>query len=119
MTGLTRKLEFFSKTPEVVQTDGLTLKWTAPDEEAVVAFLCGEKSFNEDKDQKAACRSQEGKKPGRPEPFGDVFRRRYREVVYGWQAKGTGKRQRQIWGSWRKEKQGGYEEKILNRWTGT
>ena len=38
--------------PEVVQTDGLTLKWTAPDEEAVVAFLCGEKSFNEDRIRK-------------------------------------------------------------------
>ena len=40
------------KNPEVVQTDGLTLKWTAPDEEAVVAFLCGEKSFNEDRIRK-------------------------------------------------------------------
>ena len=28
------------------------MKWTAPDEEAVVAFLCGEKSFNEDRIRK-------------------------------------------------------------------
>ena len=37
------------KNPEVVQTEGLDLKWTAPDEEGVVAFLVGEKSFNEDR----------------------------------------------------------------------
>jgi flap endonuclease-1 len=37
------------KNPDVVKTEGLDLKWTAPDEEGVVAFLVGEKSFNEDR----------------------------------------------------------------------
>lgn len=35
------------RNPDVVDTAELELKWTAPDEEGVVAFLCGEKSFNE------------------------------------------------------------------------
>ena len=37
------------KNPEVVNTDGLELKWTSPDEEGVVAFLVGEKQFSEDR----------------------------------------------------------------------
>jgi flap endonuclease-1 len=40
--------ELFRK-PDVVDTAGLELKWSAPDEEGVVAFLCGEKQFSEDR----------------------------------------------------------------------
>ena len=37
------------KNPDVVDTNGLELKFTAPDEEAVVAVLVGEKQFSEDR----------------------------------------------------------------------
>ena len=37
------------KHPDVVNTDGLELKWTAPDEEGIVAFLVGEKQFGEER----------------------------------------------------------------------
>lgn len=46
--------EFF-KNPEVTPGDKLPpLKWSAPDEEGLVAFLVGEKNFNEDRVRKAA-----------------------------------------------------------------
>jgi len=37
------------KNPDVVDTTGLELKWTAPDEDGIVAFLVGEKQFSEDR----------------------------------------------------------------------
>jgi len=37
------------KNPDVVDTNDLELKFTAPDEEGVVAFLVGEKQFSEDR----------------------------------------------------------------------
>lgn len=41
--------EFF-RNPEVLSAENMApLKWTAPDEEGLVAFLVGEKSFNEDR----------------------------------------------------------------------
>ena len=40
------------RNPDVVDCTGLELKWSAPDEDGVVAFLCGEKSFNEDRVRK-------------------------------------------------------------------
>ncbi len=40
--------EFF-RHPDVLAAEELDLKWTAPDVEGLVAFLCGEKQFNEDR----------------------------------------------------------------------
>merc|ERR1711890_116637 len=35
--------------PEVTPADEIELKWEKPDEEALVAFMCGEKGFQEDR----------------------------------------------------------------------
>lgn len=35
------------KTPDVANPDDLELKWTEPDEEGLVKFLCGDRQFNE------------------------------------------------------------------------
>jgi hypothetical protein len=40
--------EFF-RNPEVLAAEDIELKWSGPDEEGLVAFLCGEKQFNEDR----------------------------------------------------------------------
>jgi len=37
------------KTPDVTSADELDLKWEKPDEEALVAYMCGEKGFGEDR----------------------------------------------------------------------
>jgi len=37
------------KTPEVTPADEVELKWEKPDEEALVAFMCGEKGFQEER----------------------------------------------------------------------
>ena len=45
----------------MVDTSSLDLKWTAPDDEGVVAFLCGEKSFNEDRVRKTLAKLKAAK----------------------------------------------------------
>lgn len=46
-----------SAEPDVLKGQDLpALKWTAADEEGLVAFLVGEKSFNEDRVRKAVQR---------------------------------------------------------------
>jgi len=37
------------KAPEVTPADEIELKWEKPDEEALVAYMCGEKGFQEDR----------------------------------------------------------------------
>lgn len=37
------------KEPDVVEADKMELKWTEPDEEALVEFMCKEKNFSEDR----------------------------------------------------------------------
>ena len=37
------------QTPEVTPADELELKWEKPDEEALVAYMCGEKGFGEER----------------------------------------------------------------------
>merc|ERR1719357_123883 len=37
------------KSPDVTSADELDLKWEKPDEEALVAYMCGEKGFGEDR----------------------------------------------------------------------
>lgn len=51
------------RNPDVVDTNGLQLKWTAPDAEGIVAFLCGEKSFSEERvrSQLAKLKAAKGK----------------------------------------------------------
>lgn len=44
------------KEPDVVDTDKLDLKWTEPDEEALVQFMCKEKNFSEDRIRSSAKR---------------------------------------------------------------
>jgi hypothetical protein len=40
--------EFF-RNPDVLAAEEIELKWTAPNVDGLVAFLCGEKQFNEDR----------------------------------------------------------------------
>merc|ERR1712112_807308 len=37
------------KTPEVTPASDIELKWEKPDEEGLVAFMCGEKGFQEER----------------------------------------------------------------------
>ncbi|CAO1442653.1 unnamed protein product [Diamesa serratosioi] len=37
------------KNPEVIDPDTIELKWSEPDEEGLVKFLCGDRQFNEDR----------------------------------------------------------------------
>ncbi|CAO1421567.1 unnamed protein product [Diamesa hyperborea] len=37
------------KNPEVIDPDTIDLKWSEPDEEGLVKFLCGDRQFNEDR----------------------------------------------------------------------
>lgn len=58
--------------PEVVDCSQLELKWTAPDEDGLVAFLCGEKDFNEDRVRNAVKKAAAAKgkaSQGRLESF--------------------------------------------------
>lgn len=43
-----RARELF-KQPEVTDVDTIDLKWTQPDEDGLVKYLCGDKQFNEDR----------------------------------------------------------------------
>lgn len=44
-----RKARELFVTPEVDDPAGIELKWTEPDEEGLVAFLCGDRQFSEDR----------------------------------------------------------------------
>lgn len=43
-----RARELF-KEPEISEVDAIELKWTQPDEDGLVKYLCGDKQFNEDR----------------------------------------------------------------------
>ncbi|XP_072885556.1 flap endonuclease 1 isoform X1 [Hemitrygon akajei] len=58
--------------PEVVQAESVDLKWTEPDEEQLVAFMCGEKQFSEDRIRSGAKKlqkSRQGSTQGRLDDF--------------------------------------------------
>ncbi|KAM4722071.1 flap endonuclease 1 [Rhinophrynus dorsalis] len=58
--------------PEVVETESVELKWTEPDEEGLVAFMCGEKHFNEDRIRngtKKLAKNRQGSMQGRLDDF--------------------------------------------------
>ncbi|XP_072126147.1 flap endonuclease 1 [Mobula birostris] len=58
--------------PEVVQAESVELKWTEPDEEQLVAFMCGEKQFSEDRIRSGAKKlqkSRQGSTQGRLDDF--------------------------------------------------
>lgn len=48
--------------PEVTEGSSIQLKWTNADEAGVIAFLCGEKGFNEDRIKKALINLAKAKK---------------------------------------------------------
>ncbi len=55
--GYLRRGFFVDAEPDVLKGDSMPqLKWTAADEEGLVQFLVGEKSFNEDRVRKAVQR---------------------------------------------------------------
>lgn len=49
------------KNPQVVDGDEIELKWSPPDEEALLAYLVGEKNFNEVRVKSGLARIQKGK----------------------------------------------------------
>ncbi|XP_040266276.1 flap endonuclease 1 [Bufo bufo] len=58
--------------PEVIDVNGVELKWTDPEEEALVAFMCGEKQFSEDRIRNGAkklTKNRHGSTQGRLDDF--------------------------------------------------
>uniref|UniRef100_A0A8C5PVQ4 Flap endonuclease 1 n=1 Tax=Leptobrachium leishanense TaxID=445787 RepID=A0A8C5PVQ4_9ANUR len=58
--------------PEVVETESVDLKWTDPNEEELVSYMCGEKQFNEDRIRNGAkklVKQRQGSTQGRLEDF--------------------------------------------------
>lgn len=58
-----RARELF-KTPEIAEADEIDLKWTDPDEEGLVQFLCGDRQFNEERIRSGAKRLLKSKSSG-------------------------------------------------------
>ncbi|VDK50238.1 unnamed protein product [Gongylonema pulchrum] len=50
--------------PEVMDCEDLQLVWKDPDIEGIVQFLCGEKSFNEDRVRASLAKMQKGRQAG-------------------------------------------------------
>ncbi|XP_036410764.1 flap endonuclease 1-like [Megalops cyprinoides] len=58
--------------PEVVDSDSVELKWTDPDEEGLVQFMCAEKQFSEERIRngcKKIMKSRQGSTQGRLDSF--------------------------------------------------
>lgn len=58
--------------PDVVDINDIELKWQDPDDEALVAFMCGEKQFNEDRIRNGAkklSKNRHGSTQGRLDDF--------------------------------------------------
>lgn len=58
--------------PDVVNPDDVELKWTEPNEEELVQFMCGEKQFNEERIRngvKRLSKSRQGSTQGRLDDF--------------------------------------------------
>ena len=63
-------------TPEVTSASEIELKWEKPDEEALVAYMCGEKGFAEDRIRngcKKLDKARGGATQGRLDSFFKVF----------------------------------------------
>jgi len=64
------------KTPDVTSADELDLKWEKPDEEALVAYMCGEKGFGEERIRggcKKLLKARGGSTQGRLDSFFKVL----------------------------------------------
>ncbi|PSN35788.1 Flap endonuclease 1 [Blattella germanica] len=62
--------------PEVADVEKLDLKWTDPDEEGLVKYLCGDKAFNEDRvrnGSKKLAKARSGTTQGRLDSFFKVL----------------------------------------------
>ncbi|MEE6523153.1 hypothetical protein FKM82_021892 [Ascaphus truei] len=95
--------------PEVVEMESVDLKWTEPDEESLVSFMCGEKQFNEDRVRNGAkklAKNRQGSTQGRLDDFfkvtGSVSSSK-RKVT---EAKGTAKKKAKTAGTPGKFKRG-------------
>ncbi|KAM4617575.1 flap endonuclease 1 [Discoglossus pictus] len=81
--------------PEVVDVENVDLKWTEPDEEALVAFMSGEKQFSEDRIRNGAkklTKNRQGSTQGRLDDFfkvtGSISSTKRKEV----ESKGSAKK---------------------------
>lgn len=66
------------KAPEVANANELELKWTEPDEEALIKFLCGDKGFSEDRVKngvKKLMKGRHGSTQGRLDNFFTVVQK--------------------------------------------
>jgi len=64
------------KEPEVADPEKLDLKWSAPDEDGLVKFLCGDKNFSEERVRNGAkklCKAKQGTTQGRLDSFFKVL----------------------------------------------
>ncbi|KAK3914696.1 Flap endonuclease 1 [Frankliniella fusca] len=62
--------------PEVADPDTIEMKWTDPDEEGLVKYLCGDKNFNEDRVRNGAkklAKARSGTTQGRLDTFFKVL----------------------------------------------
>jgi len=88
------------KEPEVTKAEELDLKWEKPDEEGLIAFMCGEKGFAEDRMRngcKKLMKARQGSTQGRLDSFFKVLpsptpgqNKRKAEDVKGSAKKGKG-----------------------------
>lgn len=88
------------KEPEVTKASEIDLQWTKPDEEGLVAFMCGEKGFAEDRMRngcKKLAKARQGATQGRLDSFFKVLpsptagqNKRKNEDVKGSAKKGKG-----------------------------
>ncbi|XP_030057035.1 flap endonuclease 1 isoform X2 [Microcaecilia unicolor] len=93
--------------PEVANTDTIDLKWSEPDENGLVEFMCGEKQFNEDRIRNGAkklAKRRQGSTQGRLDDFfkvtGSISSSKRKEP----EAKGSTKKKTKTAGKFKKGK---------------
>ncbi|XP_051883225.1 flap endonuclease 1 [Pristis pectinata] len=93
--------------PEVVQPESVELRWTEPDEEQLVAFMCGEKQFSEDRIRNGAKKlqkSRQGSTQGRLDDFFKVTGTLTSGKRKGPEPKGSAKKKSKSASGWKRGK---------------
>lgn len=93
--------------PDVVGADQVELKWTEPDEEGLVGFMCGEKQFSEDRVRNGAkklVKSRHGSTQGRLDDFFKVTGTATSSKRKDPEPKGSAKKKAKSSSGWKKRK---------------
>ncbi|XP_069796953.1 flap endonuclease 1 [Narcine bancroftii] len=93
--------------PEVVEAESVELRWSEPDEEQLVAFMCGEKQFSEDRIRNGAKKlqkSRQGSTQGRLDDFFKVTRTLTSGKRKEPEAKGSAKKKQKSSTGWKRGK---------------